>query len=314
MNVILESCNQNIRVTNFTPTEMILSNGVKFVTQTERNRFMKAFHKDNTSFVQHKIIHYDVLFGLDEEQAKLLKQRLRSEAASKGGIRVQELHKDHITASRNKNGPWNKGLTKETDSRIKGWTAGLTKYDHPSLMKLAQNQLGENNSYHKSSQETKQRVADHNSHMMLERIANGTFTPHIHNSYTRCTACVFGHKFRSSWEAAFWYKNQNLEYESLRIPYVLDEKRRTYIADFVDDKNKIVYEIKPSSKIKEQLVKIEAASKYCSENNFQFVLLDETEIRKLVKTFCESDFLHFDEKTRKALKKIYHENKTHSRD
>jgi len=39
--------------------------------------------------------------------------------------------------------PWNKGLTKETDSRVKsGWCIGLTKKDHPGLMGVSLSMLG----------------------------------------------------------------------------------------------------------------------------------------------------------------------------
>lgn len=66
---------------------------------------------------------------------------------------------------------WNTGLTKETDDRVKRyaeklkismvgkipWCAGLTKLDHPSLMKLSKMRMGDKNPIHTPG--TKERVS-----------------------------------------------------------------------------------------------------------------------------------------------------------
>lgn len=50
-------------------------------------------------------------------------------------------------------------------------------------------------------------------------------------------------RYRSSWEALYQYHNQYAEYETLRIQYLLDNKNRVYIVDFIDHINKLVIEL-----------------------------------------------------------------------
>jgi len=147
--------------------------------------------------------------------------------------------------------------------------------------------MGELNPVHNWSQETKQRVAKDHSIRMKLLIAEGKFTPNISNSRTHWECFVLGRKFRSSWEAMFWFHNQNLEYETIRIPYIgLDNKPHTYIVDFCDRDKNILYEVKPKEHIEDEKTKLKllAARKWCEIHNFQFVLISQTEIMYLVET------------------------------
>lgn len=68
--------------------------------------------------------------------------------------------------------PWNIGLTKETDDRVKKyaetlktamighviWSTGLTKYTHPSLMKISKDRIGDKNPVHKDG--TKEKISN----------------------------------------------------------------------------------------------------------------------------------------------------------
>jgi len=88
------------------------------------------------------------------------------------------------------------------------------------------------------------------SSIMKQKIADGLFTPKITNSFTHWDAIIdTGNdikKFRSSWEACIWFSNQHWEYEKIRIQYIgEDSKPHTYIVDFFDPVNNILYEIKP---------------------------------------------------------------------
>ena len=115
------------------------------------------------------------------------------------------------------------------------------------------------------------------STLLKQRILDGTFTPCFTNSWTRWSAFVdiegIVYKFRSSWEAVFYLLNQDLSYESVRIPYVFEGKKSSYIVDFEDSKNKILYEIKPASlkNNPKNIAKLKAALKWCKENNYKYV-------------------------------------------
>jgi hypothetical protein len=131
-----------------------------------------------------------------------------------------------------------------------------------------------------------------NSTIMLQKIASGEFTPNISNSWTHWDAEIIidnkSKKFRSSWEACFYMSNPNLLYEKLRLPY-LDKMGtiRTYIADFYDDKNNILYEIKPISVWPAKNEKMQQIINYCLNNGIKFVWINEKNILDYID---ESDF------------------------
>jgi len=118
---------------------------------------------------------------------------------------------------------------------------------------------------------------------MKQKIADGTFTPVITNTFTHWDAVIEvgteTKKFRSSWEACIWFSNQHWEYEKIRIKYKgTDNKCHVYIVDFFDPINNILYEIKPNCHIKDSKLKIKAAEEYCKENQIIFKLISENEL------------------------------------
>lgn len=120
------------------------------------------------------------------------------------------------------------------------------------------------------------------------RIANGTWTPHITNTWTRWKNEVvvngITHKFRSSWELAFWLCNMYLKYEITRIPYTnVSGKSATYIVDFTDDKAKILYEVKPTCNIEKENTKQKtaAALEWCKRNEYTFQFVTNKDIKSL---------------------------------
>jgi hypothetical protein len=150
--------------------------------------------------------------------------------------------------------------------------------------------LGEHNSKHlkeyfqtEEGKEQIKRVAEKQSLIMKEKIKNGTFTPNITNNWTNWDAKIVlddGNivKFRSSWEACFWFSNQHLLYEKFRIPYSMKGEDRTYIADFFDDRNRILYEIKPMGSFTAQIEKMQGAIEYCLNNDIDFIWINEHNI------------------------------------
>jgi len=119
------------------------------------------------------------------------------------------------------------------------------------------------------------------SKIMKDKIANGEFTPNITNSWanskTRLEVDNCNYLFRSSWEAIFWSVNQHLQYEKTRIPYIFNNSRHTYIVDFTDPINQILYEIKPKSEktTKKNICKFAAMELWCIENNYTYKIITE---------------------------------------
>ena len=148
--------------------------------------------------------------------------------------------------------------------------------------------MGENNNVHKMSEDAKKEMGLKNSQHIKSKIANGLFTPNITNSWAR-SKCIVKIKrkgvdgileiaCRSSWDAYFQIKNPELLYEKIRIPYFYKNNYHSYIVDFVDIKNRVLYEIKPkaSKKDKLNLIKFDSAKKWALENNYTFEIIDES--------------------------------------
>lgn len=120
------------------------------------------------------------------------------------------------------------------------------------------------------------------SQTMKDKIARGEFTPPITNSWTHFDAFIIledgtRKKFRSSWEAIYWYVNQHLEYETHRVEYEFNDKVHNYIVDFYDRQNKCLIEIKPKSRLKIELenVKLSAAENWAKCNDHTFIIIDD---------------------------------------
>ena len=138
---------------------------------------------------------------------------------------------------------------------------------------------------------------------MKQKIKEGSFTPPVVNSMTRKAISLekfIECKFRSSWELAFWYINKeqleyNTTYEKLKIPYydTIKGTFRTYIVDFIDKKNKKVYEIKPTTKIESQqnIDKIVSLEKWCKENNYSLEIITENYFIELIKNGFDFSFM-----------------------
>jgi hypothetical protein len=121
------------------------------------------------------------------------------------------------------------------------------------------------------------------SNTLKVKIQNGEFTPPITNTWTHWKAYIFqGNetlKFRSSWEACFWFCNQNLEYESIRIK----GKNKTYISDFYDPYANTLYEIKTCNRYNIEIDKMNTIINYCISNNIKFVWINEKNISEYIK-------------------------------
>jgi len=101
--------------------------------------------------------------------------------------------------------------------------------------------------------------------------------------------------YRSGWELEYFKYLDSLESvanffsESLKIQYVSNVKTgktRNYIPDLLVeyvDGNKVLIEIKPSSKISQRVnvKKFAAAQKYCDVNGIRFQIITERDLKEL---------------------------------
>lgn len=123
------------------------------------------------------------------------------------------------------------------------------------------------------------------SRKLKEKIFNGSFTPNITNSWANSKTFLkmYNKNFRSTWEAYFYlymnYNNIKIEYEKLRIKYYdsIQKKERNYITDFIDETNKILYEIKPYCHLSNQNVidKEEYTKQWCIQNDYTYTFITE---------------------------------------
>ena len=186
----------------------------------------------------------------------------------------------------------------KSTSTIEKIQASRKKWVDSDAGKLAYKKIGENNSkklkIYFSTEEGREQIErskEKQSNVLKEKIKNGEFTPNITNTWTHWDATIVlnenVYKFRSSWEAAFYVSNQHLLYEFIRIPYKLNGKDRSYIADFFDEENNIVYEIKPISQYNKHICKLTQVIQYCINHNMKFIWINEKNILNYID---ETDF------------------------
>jgi hypothetical protein len=125
--------------------------------------------------------------------------------------------------------PWNKGKKFPKESH---WAYGKTKETDNRILNASNRMKGDNNparKYHDSMFTAEFR--ENHSKILKTKILNGEFTPKTSNMLNRYKSECLGKLFRSSWEAVFFYKNQNIIFESIRIKYFdsVKNKERIFI-------------------------------------------------------------------------------------
>lgn len=174
--------------------------------------------------------------------------------------------------------PWNK----DTTGVMQAWNKGLTKETSDSVRKISDSKIGKKNPMFGKTHS--QEVKDNQSRLIKDKILNGEFTPCIKNSRTHWTAEYNGMKYRSTWEMNFHKIYPELEYETIRIQYNYDNKQYVYIVDFVDEANKVLYEIKPLSlvEVPKNIAKHDAAIEWCKLNNYTYKIITEIDEPRMV--------------------------------
>lgn len=156
------------------------------------------------------------------------------------------------------------------------------KYTNPekweeAKAKISNANTGSKNGMYGTSYTDEQRAKQ--SKEVRTRIQNGEFTPKSNNRNTHFTSYCNEKVYRSSWEAAFASTDLDMQYEKLRLPYVdCNGKHRIYIVDFISDKNKTIYEVRPIELFNDEDCKSIAAKNWCKENGYKFVHIGISEL------------------------------------
>lgn len=186
---------------------------------------------------------------------------------------------------------------------------GRTKSEYEYLKKFSIDRRGKNNPRFNRSEEDWQKSYKKLSKTMKEKIASGEFTPCVTNSWansrTKLKIGGFDKLYRSSWEAVFQILNPTYEYEKIRIQYVSpkDDELHNYIVDFVDEENKILYEIKPRVKMNDKIVlaKEKYAKIWCETHNYQYKLISNDWFQQHAEKL---DYNNYDIKIKRGMKQF----------
>lgn len=182
----------------------------------------------------------------------------------------------------------------------KNYTRGALKREEKFKTTICDN--GETLKYNISK-----RAGEKISKTIKEKISKGEWTPCVTNSWARSRCYVNGLPLRSSWEAAFYLLNPNVSFEKIRIIYINDKGvSRNYITDFQDFDKKIIYEIKPYALTfdSNNLLKEEAAKKWCIDNGWNFVYITEDYFKQNFNIIKDKIHLLEDEETIRKLTKF----------
>lgn len=284
INEVLERCNQKLRLDkvevgsrNKRQIIYYFNNNFTITLAEYRIRFEDAIQKAD-ELIAFNSQFFDIRYSNDEEAVVKLNKEYYWYYTYKGlnSPNKHRFPKGHI--------PVNKGVKGGV-----GWSRGLNKTNDSRFAKLSEDRMGDKNPMFgvKQSPENKQNKSEH----MKNLIESGQFTPKTENRLNRWKTVYDNKQFRSSWEACFYFLNKTFFYEKVRIRYfdTVKNKERVYIVDFVDENNKILYEIRPKSlqsKMKDKLV---AVDKYIKENGYTFKFIDEDYIRTMKPLIESSD-------------------------
>ncbi len=292
-NEILKEHNQQLQAEKITSKEIIFSNGL--VLSTERDvRVCKRRVMSGDSVWKE---HFDRIYSINEKQRIVAEKKCRSLTSINGGVKCQKEHKEKIKSNLNTGTPWNKG------------TKGNYLYSRP-CSEAAKKRIGDANRGEKNGMFGKKHSVEFKqdqSQRMRELILTGKFTPNSNNRNTHWDSFYRDNKYRSSWEALYQYFDREAEYETMRIPYKFDNKDYIYIIDFVNHKTKTLIEVKPRKLInnKKTQAKIFAASEWCDNNGYSFVVADKA---YFISKSMPEDLTEFDNKTQSKIRNLYETN------
>jgi len=289
-NNILKNLNQTLFAEIISVNEIKLSNGLTLTTERDirlcKRRIMTGHPVWKNTF--DRLYSIDVSIRVDAEKAA------RAVTSKIGGAACQLIHGDKIKENLNTGIPWNKGT--------KGNYPYSTTVTAETKQKISQANIGSKNGMYGTVMSAEDKL--HRSNIMKEKILNGTFTPNSNNRNTHWDAFYKNKKYRSSWEALYQYFDKDAEYETIRIPYVYNNKEHIYIVDFVNHDIKTLIEVKPEELMYDEKTKakINAAKEWCTTNGYTVIIANkEYFINKKFPTNLDN----FDENTQNKIRKLY---------
>lgn len=285
-NLQIEEKGFSIQCVSYSQKYVELSNGVILDGKNEVERFFRRLaagwnvdlaYNTSDSIRDNYIAEYKSSLARAAGKQGLVAQKGNPDTHNK---RVSNMKKEwearRASGWINSADPWNKGLTKETDSRV---------------MDISKRQSGENNTVHRQTTETKAQSAKNISTTMKARIKSGDITPNVQNSRTHWQVTYQGKRFRSSWEAAWFALNQHYEYETKRISYWINGVEKIYIVDFYDPATNTLVEVKPAEHTYGEVFEAKKlwAERWAGENNGKYVVVTQQYLKDNMSQLLSSD-------------------------
>jgi hypothetical protein len=273
------------------PKKLIL-NGITYVN-SDVIKIIRRLTNSNKIWIE----NFDLIYLMGQVA---IEDKIKSLICAKGGVACQKKHSKKIKKNLNTGIPWNK----DKNGLQTAWNKGLTKNTDDRLKKVSNDRMGENNPNYGNRLSEEQK--NYLSEKMKEKIFNGTFTPNSNNRNTHWESQYKDKKFRSSWEAIYYSNNQTDLYEDLRVKYNFNNKEYIYIVDFVNYNDRIATEIKPEELLEDEKTKtkLKALDIWCSENGFKLNIVTLNDILKL-----DVNLEDFDENTQRKIRAIYETRK-----
>lgn len=278
--------NQSTRVVELSPNEVILNFGLK-LCNNDANKFVKRIMNDK---VLEWVKNIDKLLT-----GEVSEHVIKAFSFSIGGRACQAKHGEKLKQNLNTGTSWNAGT--------KGQRVGTMPPRSDAIKQsISSRNSGSGNGRYGYRYSKAERLAK--SKTIKDAILDGRFTPKLNNRNTHWESSLDGIMYRSSWEA--WYKfiNPNAEYESLRVPYVLNGEEKIYIVDFIDHNAKLVVEVKPKELcVGEKFsAKNRSLIEWARKNNYSVLIADKEWLQKNTPIV---DYSRFDETTAKKIKDLY---------
>lgn len=274
----------HIKIVELSTCYARLSNGRELVTESEVRRLKRRIGNNQIHYLQ----YFDNIYGLDLSIATIFEKKAKAECSSIGGKSAQQKHGDRIRLNLNNGVPWNKELA--GNYPYSSWAKGLTKETDERIKKLSEDRKGSGNPMYGIKPTGSQKMKQ--SEKMKQLILDGKFTPNSNNRNTHWDSTYKGKKYRSSWEALCQYVYPEAKYEELRITYNNLDKIKVYIVDFVDHVNRQVIEVKPKELQQGDIFKSKMESLYtwANEHEYKVIIFDREYIKDLSLSIDYSDF------------------------
>lgn len=275
INNSLKENKQKIYIIEYKKQYIKFNNGIQLSgdeCKKYRNMYVKSSNIEYLKHHDYILSSNDILLSLN-----IILNNEKKRLCSLGGENAYQKNINMFV--RKGHTPWNKG----TKGVVTAWNKGLTKETSNSVLKISKAKMGEKNPMFGVKHTIEYKLSQ--SKKMKKMILDGTFTPNAGNRYTHFQFHNNGIYYRSSWELNFHELYPNLKYEQIRIPYVYNMIEHVYITDFIDEENKKIYEIKPSTLVDDEKVKAKtsAAIVWCEENGYTYHIITELDEPRMLK-------------------------------